>query len=1089
MTIMTNKMSVGGAVATLDYLISVEGRLAVASYIDRSNQTVLAVGAGLRNQKPYYDGKAITQPTDCNTYVTVMQNGKEKFVHGLTISKELGDSILLYTRDMEEEVFYSYLMMKFDLPLLKEWTSPLIAYFKSKGCANENYRVFGRNDAEIVIGDKRVMVSEVLGSSVRMNEKVLEEAVSKLIQDGVITVTDTPQDPINVDGMNEYFSKYSSSLVSNLKNQLTPVSEHTQEMPYMSLNNMRLYPQQISQDVGCIKALLEKKTRYIILNMGMGTGKTIQAASICEGLANAKAMKQGKSLKEVYTDRNVRYRNIIMCPSHLVSKWCDEISREIPYATAVPINDFSQLVKLREEGRERKAKEFYVISKDFAKLSYQSRPCVSKYGCRQPKGYVCTKCNKSRPSLQAGDKCECGGEYVLKALSRTKAYGMTCPECGELLYAANRVIGENSFSKYADKEILPLQPDDFTAMNASNASCHLCGARLWTPCVANLDMGGPYSSWVGRSTRWKKVTHYANKAHKSTKSVWVHKSFEKEYFSTIGEKPLSEKEDVHGARKYAPATYIKKYLKGYFDVAIFDEMHKYKGGGTAQGNAMHSLIKASRYQLGLTGTIAGGYANHFFYTLFRLDPARMIKNGFRWTDEMAFCEKYGTIIRQYEYAEVTNGNYNSSSRGRQLSSPEVAPGISPLIFTDYLLDRAVFLDLSDMSRFLPALRENVVTIPTEKELVSSYNQVVKQLKELGRQKGGFGLLSKMLQFSLSYSDKPYGQQEIRNPSDGSVVCIPQSYEEYRNVDTLLNKEKKLVEIVRKELSEGRNCMIYAEYTSSPETCISYRLRDVLMKHLGLYENEAVVLESTSPAAVKREAWIHQKAVAGAKVFITNPRCVETGLDMCFTCEGKLYNYPTLIFYQMGYNMFTIWQASRRAYRLNQREECRNYYLASEGTIQPEVIKLIAEKQVATAAIQGHFSAEGLAAMAQGVDARLKLIQAIASNDTESQNELQGMFDVIAAASDDNTDYSNYTPMLTFRELMGEAAADEPPEIDVMDTQNIFDLLFNDRFMAAVMTENTAECVNDNSEVAKVVKVKKRTRKERITNNISLFDLM
>lgn len=219
-------------------------------------------------------------------------------------------------------------------------------------------------------------------------------------------------------------------------------------------------------------------------------------------------------------------------------------------------------------------------------------------------------------------------------------------------------------------------------------------------------------------------------------------------------------------------------------------MHLYKGGGTAQGNAMHSLIKASRYQLGLTGTIAGGYADHFFYTLFRLEPARMIKNGFRWTDEMAFCEKYGTIVRKYEYAEVTNGKYNSSSRGRQLSSPKVAPGISPLIFTDYLLDRAVFLDLSDMSRFLPELRENVVTIPTEKELFSSYNQIVKRLKELGRQKGRFGLLSKMLQFSLSYSDKPYGQQEIRNPSDGSVVCIPQSYEEYRNVDTLLNKEKK-----------------------------------------------------------------------------------------------------------------------------------------------------------------------------------------------------------------------------------------------------------------------------------------------------------
>lgn len=1081
-----NKITVGGVVATLDYLISVAGQLAVASYIDRSNQTILAIGSGLRNQKPYYEGRPMAQPSDNNTYLTVIQNGKEKFVHGLTISKEVGERILLYTRDMEEEVFYSYLMKKFDLPLLREWTMPIVAYFRRHGAVNENYRIFGRNDSQIQIGDKRICVSDVIAAEVYINEKSLEDAVSKLIKDGVVGFTDQQQDKIHVDGMDDYFQKFSSSLVSNLKKQLNPVSEHTQEMPYLALNNMRLYPQQISQDVGCIKALLEKKTRYIILNMGMGTGKTVQAASVCEGLANAGAMRRGKSLKDVYADKEVTYRNIIMCPSHLVSKWCEEISREIPYAKATAITDFSQLVKLREEGCERKGKEFYVISKDFAKLSYSSRPCVNKYGCRQPKDYVCNRCNKPRPSKQS-IRCECGGDYILRIIDGHNAYGMICPECGELLYAANRTMSKD---KFEDGKILPLQPRDFATMNSANATCHLCGTSLWTPCVANIDMGGPYSDWAGRATKWKKVTHYANKAHKSKKSVWVHKNYEDEYFHSIGESPLKEKEDVRGVRKYAPATYIKKYLKGFFDVAIFDEMHLYKGGGTAQGNAMHALIKASRYQLGLTGTIAGGYANHFFYTLFRLDPARMIKNGFGWNDEMAFCEKYGTIIREYKYVEASDGNYNSSSRGHQLSSPKVAPGISPLIFTDYLLDRAVFLDLSDMSRFLPPLKEKVVTVPLEEDIALSYGDVVKRLKEQGRQKGGFGLLSKMLQFSLSYTDKPYGRQEIKNPSDGSVVCVPDSYDEYRDVSKLLNKEKKLIELVDAELAEGRNSMIFAEYTASPEACISYRIKYVLMKHLNLSDNEVVVLESSSPSAAERETWIHKKAAAGAKVFITNPRCVETGLDLCFQFEGRVYNYPTLIFYQMGYNMFTIWQASRRAYRLNQREECRNYYLASEGTVQPAVIKLIAEKQVATAAIQGHFSAEGLAAMAQGVDARLKLIQAIASNDTESQNELQGMFDVIAAADDDsNRDYSDYKPMLTFKELMGEAFESEMDSTD--DTvADIFDLLFNDRFMGAVMEDKAK------TESAPMFEAKPTDVKEKIVDKraekahvISLFDFM
>ena len=56
------------------------------------------------------------------------------------------------------------------------------------------------------------------------------------------------------------------------------------------------------------------------------------------------------------------------------------------------------------------------------------------------------------------------------------------------------------------------------------------------------------------------------------------------------------------------------------------------------------------------------------------------------------------------------------------------------------------------------------------------------------------------------------------------------------------------------------------------------------------------------------------------------RWVLTLLDFAFKYNGHHYNYPTLIFYQTGYNLATIWQASRRAFRLNQKSECRNYYL-------------------------------------------------------------------------------------------------------------------------------------------------------------------
>ena len=151
-------------------------------------------------------------------------------------------------------------------------------------------------------------------------------------------------------------------------------------------------------------------------------------------------------------------------------------------------------------------------------------------------------------------------------------------------------------------------------------------------------------------------------------------------------------------------------------------------------------------------------------------------------------------------------------------------------------------------------------------------------------------------------------------------------------------------MVSAELSEGRNCFVYAEYTNSPQTCVTDRLKAVLMHHVGLKDNEVVVLDSTSVEAQKREAWIHEKAKAGMKVCIVNPRCTETGLDFAFKHDGKEYNYPSIIFYQLGYSLFTIWQASRRHYRLNQKEECRTYYMAYRGTIQEVVISLIPMKR-------------------------------------------------------------------------------------------------------------------------------------------------
>ena len=48
-------------------------------------------------------------------------------------------------------------------------------------------------------------------------------------------------------------------------------------------------------------------------------------------------------------------------------------------------------------------------------------------------------------------------------------------------------------------------------------------------------------------------------------------------------------------------------MKGFFDLLIGDEVHEFKGRGSAQGIAAGVLADACGKSLSLTGTLMGGY--------------------------------------------------------------------------------------------------------------------------------------------------------------------------------------------------------------------------------------------------------------------------------------------------------------------------------------------------------------------------------------------------------------------------------------------------------------------------------------------------
>ena len=82
--------------------------------------------------------------------------------------------------------------------------------------------------------------------------------------------------------------------------------------------------------------------------------------------------------------------------------------------------------------------------------------------------------------------------------------------------------------------------------------------------------------------------------------------------------PLWQADGENGPRRFSKADFVKRYFrKGAFDLFIADEVHQYKSGDSAQGQAFADFAAISKNTLSLTGTLMGGYATNLFYLLWR----------------------------------------------------------------------------------------------------------------------------------------------------------------------------------------------------------------------------------------------------------------------------------------------------------------------------------------------------------------------------------------------------------------------------------------------------------------------------------------
>ena len=431
--------------------------------------------------------------------------------------------------------------------------------------------------------------------------------------------------------------------------------------------------------------------------------------------------------------------------------------------------------------------------------------------------------------------------------------------------------------------------------------------------------------------------------------------------------------DGSSFRRYPLADYVKHRMKGFFDLLVTDEVHEYKGRGSAQGIAAGILADVCGKSLSLSGTLMGGYASTLFHLLYRFSPE--IRTEFGRSEEHRWIKRYG-------FEECTMGKPDddaiedgrNSRRRKYRKVVRERPGLVPSALF-HLIGNTVFLRLADVASGLPDYTEQVMLSSMDSgedgtgySQRSAYNTVFEELRRKladALSKGSKRLLSTYLQTLLAYPDGCTRGETVFDPESGDVIVqVPPLSEE-----RLYPKEKALVDLVAKERMEGRRVLVYVTHTGTRD--ITGRMDDILTRH-GF---RVAVMKADAVAPDRREAWVADRVKEGIDVLICHPRLVQTGLD--------LIDFQTLCWYETDYSVYVMRQASRRSWRIGQTRPVKVVFMSYRNTLQADALKLVAKKLQSSLAVEGELPEDGLAAYGDdGDDLMMALARKIVSGDKD-----------------------------------------------------------------------------------------------------------
>ena len=480
-------------------------------------------------------------------------------------------------------------------------------------------------------------------------------------------------------------------------------------------------------------------------------------------------------------------------------------------------------------------------------------------------------------------------ETAFKAISNLRK----CPTCGTRVVKKDveerrKII--HSSHKIADAVNV--------VKNKSEMSCGSCGDKLMTPSSKTNETG---------SFMWG-----SNKK---------------------AESPLVKKKGFKPAESFGHYLRRKLRSKKLFNFLIVDEAHGMTADHSAQTQMMRDFITVSDRTMLMTGTLSNGYASSLYFLLYAVMPKRLKEWGFDIENKglTKWIDSYGARKK--------------TSRGGSAGTPQEKAIINPTMVMHHLAPFTVWGKIEDLNYPMPKYSESVEVASLEPEILDAMSkthaEAVNILESLPEEaKPSFGAITKSM---LYMSNNPFKSYTLRLKYKGEIIGQVITDPIFTDETYITHKERKMLEIVKKNLAEDRKIMIYTYFN---KTAFSYeRIAKVLEMEL---PDLSFAVMPDSLKSEKIADWFETSAVKHDVVIVPYKR-VATGLD--------IPQYPEIVFYEEEYNIREIIQASRRPYRaVIQKRDVHVNHLVQAGP-QSIAMKLISEKIAASKIVEGEVYSE------------------------------------------------------------------------------------------------------------------------------------